>query len=75
MEGKLLEARAKKAEYRIKFDLYSEADGNFTDKYFTYMKTEDGRPFHRHHSYRVRFNRSEGHPVIEEILEEIILSS
>lgn len=60
----------KKAEYRIKFDLYSEDDKIFTDKYFAYMATGNGRTFHRHHSYRVRFNRNEGHPVIEEILEE-----
>lgn len=62
-----------KEEYRIKFDLYSEEDKTFTDKFFAYMTTDGGRHFHRHHCYRVRFNRNAGHPYILEVIEEVVL--
>jgi len=54
----------------IRFDLYSEVQQDFTQKFFAYAAPEIGAQLHRHHIYRVRFNDDPKYPRIEAVLGE-----
>ena len=58
-------------ENKIKFQQFSEALGDFFEKFVAYAQPEIGALLHRHHSYRVRFNRNAKYPIIEAVIEEI----
>lgn len=58
-----------KEEYRVKFDLYSEAEKKFTEKYFAYIPKVGPKQFHCQHCYVVKFNDNDKHPVIERVEE------
>lgn len=62
-----------KAGYHVRFDLYSELERSFIAKYRAYTSPELSLGLHRHHCYRVRFNNDEKHPVIEAIIQEVII--
>lgn len=58
-------------EYKIKFDLFSPDENRLVAKHFAYLVIVGGeeRVFHRHHFYKVTFNRNLGHPLIMELVE------
>jgi ribonuclease HI len=58
-------------ENKIKFQLFSEARGEFLDKFVAYATPEIGGALHRHHAYCVRFNSNPRYPIIEVVLHEI----
>ncbi len=51
------------SEYMVKFDLFNEDDNVFEARHYVYTKER----LHRHSWYRVSFNKSEHHPVLEKI--------
>ena len=51
----------------IKFDLFSEEDQKFTDKYSAYISSEKKSVLHRHESYKVQFNDNPKFPIIENL--------
>ncbi len=62
--GRDLKKAGSVEEYKIKFDLFSKADGRYTGKYFAYLEKNGPRDFHLHHCYQATFNNSPGHPLI-----------
>jgi hypothetical protein len=56
-----------KSENKIHFLVYDE------DKQHAYAEPVIGGQLHRGHSYRVRFGSQHKYPVIEEIIEQIVL--
>ncbi len=55
---------------KIKFDLFSEKENNFVEKYIAYLIDNKGVDIHRHgHYYRVKFNNNSKYPIIEEVEE------
>ena len=63
-----------KTEDKIYFDLFSEIKGEFTAKHHAFTTAEIAHELHRSHRYRVRFNDSPKHPIIESVLEELVLA-
>jgi hypothetical protein len=45
----------------------------FRGKYYAYVEPVNGGQLHSGHTYRVRFGGQLKYPVIEEIIEEIVL--
>jgi len=62
-----------KTENKIRFVVFSEEKQQFLEKYCAYASPEIGAGLHRGHSYRVRFGDKPKYPVIEKIVEEVIL--
>jgi hypothetical protein len=62
-----------KSENKIHFLVYDEDKQQHVDKYYAYAEPVIGGQLHRGHSYRVRFSSQLKYPVIEEIIEEIVL--
>jgi ribonuclease HI len=62
----------RKTGHKVTFDLWDATAGTFTSKHVAYTEAELIDQLHRQHSYRVRFNSNPKHPVIEEILEEVV---
>ena len=60
-----------RGENKIKFQLFSEAKGDYFDKFVAYAPPEIGASLHRHHVYRVRFNSDAKYPIIEAVVEEV----
>jgi len=60
-----------RGENKIKFQLFSETQRDFFEKFVAYAPPEIGATLHRHHVYRVRFNSNAKYPVIEAIVEEL----
>lgn len=61
-------------EDKIYFDLFSESNGEFTAKHHAFTIAEIAHELHRSHRYRVRFNDNPKHPIIESVLEELVLA-
>jgi len=59
-----------KADCKVKFTLYSEAENRFGQKHVAYVIGSDRGKIHRHHCYRVRFNDNPNYPIFE-ILEAL----
>jgi hypothetical protein len=64
-----------KTENKIRFVVFSEEKQQFLEKCYAYASPETGVELHRGHSYRVRFGDKPKYPIIEEILEEVTMSS
>jgi ribonuclease HI len=62
-----------KIENKIRFVVFSEKKQEFVEKFYAYASPQIGAGLHRGHSYRVRFGDKPKYPVIEEIVEEVIL--
>jgi ribonuclease HI len=62
-----------KTENKIRFVVFSEEKQQFFEKCYAYASAEIGSGLHRGHSYRVRFGDKPKYPVIEEVIEEVIL--
>ena len=62
-----------KTENKIRFVVFSEEKQQFVEKCYAYASPEIGAGLHRGHSYRVRFGDKPKYPVIEEIIEEVVL--
>lgn len=62
-----------KSENKIHFLVYDEGKQQHLEKYYAYAEPVIGSQLHRGHTYRVRFGSQLKYPVIEEILEEIVL--
>lgn len=60
-----------KTEDKIYFDLFSEADKEFTAKYHAFTTAVIAMDLHRGNCYRVHFNNDPKHPVIESILGHV----
>ena len=58
-------------ENKIKLQLFSDAQGDFFEKFVSYAQPEIGALLHRHHSYRVRFNSNAKYPIIVAVIEEM----
>ena len=59
-------------ENKIKFQLFSDSQGDFFEKFVSYAQPEIGALLHRHHSYRVVSNRNAKYPIIEAVIEEVV---
>ena len=66
---------AGRAEDKIYFDLFSEDKGEFTAKYHAFTTAEIAHELHRSHHYRVRFNDSPKHPIIESVLNDVTVDN
>jgi hypothetical protein len=62
-----------RTENKIRFVVFSEEKQQFLEKCYAYASAEIGSGLHRGHSYRVRFGDKPKYPVIEEVIEEVIL--
>lgn len=62
-----------RTENKIRFVVFSEKKQQFLEKRYAYASAEIGSGLHRGHSYRVRFGDKPKYPVIDEIIEEVIL--
>ena len=62
-----------KSENKIHFLVYDDEKQQHVEKYYAYAEPIIGGQVHRGHTYRVRFGSQLKYPVIEEILEEIVL--
>lgn len=59
-------------ENKIKFQLFSEARGDFFEKFFAYAQPEIGAQLHRQHAYCVQFNSNPKYPIIEAVVDEVV---
>jgi ribonuclease HI len=59
---------------KIYFDLFTESEGEFTAKHHAFTTAEIAHELHRSHRYRVRFNDNPRHPIIESVIEELVLA-
>jgi ribonuclease HI len=64
---------AGKDGYKVFFDLYSEQESQFVAKHRAYTSAELAVDLHRHHLYKVWFNSDPKHPVIEAVIEEVVI--
>lgn len=53
-------------EYRISFDLFSQAKKEFVAKHYAYVAVK-GSDIHRHQIYKVKFNNNPAYPVMEKM--------
>lgn len=58
-------------ENKIRFDLYSEELGSYTQSCYAYTSAALATELHRQHGYRVRFNSEWRYPQVMEIIEEV----
>jgi ribonuclease HI len=64
---------AGKSENKVRFDLFSEDSGVFTQSCYAFASPVVAVELHRQHGYRVRFNSSPNYPQIIEIVEEVAI--
>jgi hypothetical protein len=57
-------------ENRIKFQLFSESQKDFADKFAAYATAQVGSLLHRQRVYRVAFNADKKYPIIVHVLQE-----
>jgi hypothetical protein len=62
-------------ENKIRFDVFSEKVGIFTESCYAFAPAALAAELHRQHGYRVRFNAEAKYPQIMEILEEVSLAA
>lgn len=60
-----------KSENKVRFDVFSENSGIYTESCFAFATPVIAAELHRQHGYRVRFNDSPRYPQIVEIIEEV----
>ena len=64
---------AGKSENRVRFDVFSEDSGTYTQSCYAFASPALAEELHRQHGYRVRFSDSPNYPQIKEIVEEVAI--
>jgi ribonuclease HI len=60
-------------ENKIRFDVYLEQSGSYSQSCYAYSSAELAAELHRQHGYRVRFNEEPHYPKVLEIIEEVAI--
>lgn len=63
------------SDHKIYFELCENESGDITGKASAFASAEIAVDLHRHHSYRVSFNANPKYPIIERVIEELLLKS
>ncbi|MDG6999803.1 MAG: ribonuclease HI [Nitrososphaerota archaeon] len=64
---------AGKSENKVRFDVFSEESGVYTQSSYAFASPAVAVELHRQHGYRVRFNDTPNYPQIMEIIEEVAI--
>ncbi len=64
---------AGKSENKVRFDVFSEDSGTYTQSCYAFASPALAAELHRQHGYRVLFNDTPNYPQIMEIIEEVTI--
>lgn len=64
--------RRTNGQNKVRFDLYSVAEGTFIDSCYAYADPDLAHMLHRQHMYKVRFNEDRDYPRIVGMIEEVV---